>query len=433
MMIWKKCIAAAVAAAALLSATPVFAMAAEEPTFIPYYAYPYMQNDEDTEAEAVAEEEEITEPEEPVIPPDAEGTLSFENLETRVRTGNPSILALEESIASIDAVDYEQMRKTLLDQINAVASASRFMSSLGINVDLTSASKSLLDVWDDLKEGKIQKDYEDAKRQLEYVLDLTVQGAQMLYITTVTLEQNLEDGERGLAALDRTIEEMQLRYELGQIPEMTLLQLQDTRASTASQLETLRTNIATCKAQLQVMIGETPTGELTLMPLPEVVQEQVDAMNLEEDLEQAKSVSWTLYDAADTLDDAREDYLEGMRENSTPATAYVREQIEHTYQAAQYTYQATVQSFELSFGSEYRAVKNDWQVLQANISSYAYQQKNYAVAETKYAQGTISRNDLLTEKDNLMAAASAVVTARNNLFKDYNAYQWAVVRGIVSQ
>ncbi len=375
-----------------------------------------------------------SEPEEAVIPPDEPGTLSFENLETRVRENNASILALSENIASIDAVDYDQMRETLLKNIHAVASGARFLHSVGADASgLTAASENLMNAWNALKEGEIQQEYADAKRQLEYVIDLTVQGAQTLYITTLTLEQNLEGGYQGLATLDRTITEMELRYELGQIPELTLLELKNTRANTVSQLEALELTITNLKAQLQVMIGEDPTGELTLMPLPEVSQEQLDAMDLETDLAQAQEASWNLYEASNTLDDAYETYREEWRKYSTPATAYQRAMSEHTWQAAQYNYKATIQNFQLTFGQNYRTVKSDWSTLQAALSDYAFRQKSYSAAETKYSLGTISYNDLMAEKDNLLTADAAIVKAQTTLSQDYNIYRWAVERGIVNQ
>jgi len=45
--------------------------------------------------------------------PDAEGTVSFANLESRMRTGYYSLLALEETLNSLRVIDYDKiMRKT---------------------------------------------------------------------------------------------------------------------------------------------------------------------------------------------------------------------------------------------------------------------------------------------------------------------------------
>lgn len=44
--------------------------------------------------------------------PDAAGTLSFENLGARMRTGNYTLLSLEENIAAIECLDYDKCTRT---------------------------------------------------------------------------------------------------------------------------------------------------------------------------------------------------------------------------------------------------------------------------------------------------------------------------------
>ena len=91
-----------------------------------------------------------------------------------------------------------------------------------------------------------------------------IYGAQSLYITAISLERSLEDGQRGLAALDRSIAEMEKRYELGQISELTLLELKNTRTETNSSLTSLSLQIDRLKAQLSALVGESPMQQLTL-------------------------------------------------------------------------------------------------------------------------------------------------------------------------
>ena len=62
---------------------------------------------------------------------DPEGTVSFANLEARVRENNLTIRMLEESIASIDVVDYEKMYDELKDGLNEIAKIQRTMLQLG--------------------------------------------------------------------------------------------------------------------------------------------------------------------------------------------------------------------------------------------------------------------------------------------------------------
>ena len=53
--------------------------------------------------------------------PDPVGQLSYANLETRVRENNLTVKMLEETIASIDAKDFDQMKEDLRKQLNQIA------------------------------------------------------------------------------------------------------------------------------------------------------------------------------------------------------------------------------------------------------------------------------------------------------------------------
>ena len=70
--------------------------------------------------------------------------------------------------------------------------------------------------------------------------------------------------QRQLDALDRTVEEMELRYKLGQISALTLQQVKNGRTQLASGIATLDMNIRNYTRQLEVMLGLEQTGSLTL-------------------------------------------------------------------------------------------------------------------------------------------------------------------------
>lgn len=367
------------------------------------------------------------------------GTVSFETLDTQVRSGSTTYLALEENISAISAMDYDTMSSELRDQLNQLADGIWFSS---IYTDdsytqnsLQSAYDSLRDTFDDIKSGELQKDNADAIRQLRDAQDQILMGAQTLYAAILSLEQSREDLIRSLATLDRSIEEMELRYELGQISALTLEQVRSNRATLTSNLDTLDMNLANYKAQLQTFLGQTPTGELTLQPLPQVTQAQLEGMNLEQDLAAAKEKSWALYSAQLTLEDAEETWKDAQEEynyGSNKDERYLYEMAQHTWQAAQYTYDAAVENYALSFRQLYTSVGNYQQLLDAAEATLAYEQQNYEAMQLKYDLGTISFNALLDAEDTYNAALSAVNTAKSDLFTAYNNYCWAVNQGLLS-
>ena len=393
----------------------------------------------------------------PEASPDPAGALSFANVDQRVRAGNLNYLVLEESIAQVEAIDYEELQEDLREGLNDIAnlqwqthmSGSMIpptgndaldqalqgmlsMSASSASQSLQSQYDALREQFDDLKDGKIQQDAADSVRQLRATQDNLVMLTQSMYIQLSELQATDAALDRGLAALDRTIQEMELRYQLGQISALTLQQTRASRTSLLSQQQTLASSAQTLTMNLESMIGADLTGSLRLSALPQVSQEELDAMDLEADLAAAREASYELYAAKKTLDDAQETYEDAGDQYNYNDRHYEFVQAQHAWQAAQYTYDGAVQSFELSFRTLYAQVKDYQQVLQAAQTALAVEQDNCAVDQLKYEQGTISKNALLTAQDDLAAAEETVATAQRNLFSAYNNYRWAVDSGILN-
>lgn len=366
---------------------------------------------------------------------DAEGTVSFENLEQRVLDNATAVKMLDETIASIDATDFDKMYDDLRDGLNGIAAIQQGLILAGQKGTYTydklaDQYAAMEQTFDDLKEGKLQTDAEAAKRQLQDAKNQTVMGAETLYIAILEMQNTRQGLQRQLDAMDRSVAEMELRYQLGQISALTLQQVKDGRTQLQSGLATLEMNLANYTRQLEVMLGLPQTGTLILEEVPKVSKSQVEEMSLEEDLAAAKEKSYTLYAAKRDLDEAKETYDDARDQYGT--NDYQRKSAEHTYAAAQYTYQSSLESFELNFRTAFAAVADYQQVLEASESALAYQQSSYAASELKYQQGTISKNTLLTAQDDLRAAEDAVTTAQHNLFSAYNTYLWAVEYGILN-
>lgn len=398
---------------------------------------PETEDGETAAEEAAGETEETTQDAQTEIPaPDPVGQLSFANLESRLRENNLTVLMLEESIASVDAMDFEKMQNDLRDQLNAIAKL-QYLSIVypeaagGMTFDSLQASYDALEEqFNDLKEGKIQDDYEAVVRQLRNTEDQMVLGAETMYVSILELQNTDAQLQRSLAAMNRTVQEMELRYDLGQISALQLQQTESGRTQLKSSLETVEMNLDNLIAQMELMIGAEQTGTLKLGEVPDVTDEQIAAMNLDKDLAAAKAVSYALYDAQRTLNDAKETYEDAI--DGKGLSSYQRKSAEHTWKAAQYTYEAAVQSFELSFRTAFNAVGDQQQILKASQTALALQQDTYASMELKYQQGSISKNALQDAKDDLDDAQTAVDTARHNLFTAYRTYRWAVDKGLLN-
>jgi outer membrane protein TolC len=366
--------------------------------------------------------------------PDAAGELSFENLSDRMTANYPALQALEEAIASISVTDFEQLREDMTDNLSDLISAQWLNLSYANDTytaqSLQQAYDALRDSYDDLREGKLQKNMAEAVRALENTEDQILMAGETLYITLQGLNQQDAQLGRQLESLDRTVQEMELRYQLGQISALQLQQVKAGRTSLASGRDTLEMNIKSLSMQMQMMVGAPITGELKLSALPEVTDAQLNAMDLEKDLARAKLNSYALLDAKNTLDDAEEQFKDDIKGHSTPDYQYVAAQ--HTWEAAQRQYEGTVQTFEGNFRTLYLQVKDYKQILEAAKVQLALQKDTYASVQTKYDLGNISLNTLLDAQDDVAAAEDAVRSAAVDLFSAYNNYRWAVDRGILN-
>ena len=370
--------------------------------------------------------------------PDAAGTLRFENLSARMKTGYYTVMSLEENIAAIECIDYDKMYEDLRDGLNQIAEAQWMMLQIP-GAGETYTYKSLQDqydtlrkTFDDIKDGKLQQDNADLVRQLRDAENQLLMAGQTLYINLLGLEDQSAALTRQTAALDRTIEEVKLRYELGQVSAMTLQQTEAGKAQVESGKAAIDAAAAQLRRQLNAMIGEELTAPLTLNALPGVTAEQLASMDVEKDLEKAKAVSYDLYAAKLTLDDADEEYKDKAGDLGYNKDNYEYIAVKHRWQAAQYTYNAAVQNFELSFRSLYDSVQSYASALNAAKVSLECERSDLAAAQLRYEQGTISENALHTAEDELYTAQDTVSGAERDLFTAYNNYRWAVDYGLLA-
>lgn len=369
--------------------------------------------------------------------PDAAGTLRFENLSARMRTGNYTLLSLEENVAAIECLDYDKMYEDLRDNLNLIADYQWGMIQAGQSGSyayetLEQRYNNARKTFDDIKEGKLQQDNADLVRQLRNMQDSLTAMGESLYVNLLSLEEQSAALTRQTAALDRTIVEVKLRYELGQVSAMTLQQTEAGKAQVESGKAALDAAVAQLRRQLNAMIGEELTAPLTLNALPGVTAEQLAAMDVEKDLEKAKAASYDLYAAKLTLEDADEEYKDKAGDLGYNKDNYEYIAVKHQWQAAQYTYNAAVQNFELSFRSLYDSVQSYASALNAAKVSLECERSDLAAAQLRYEQGTISENALHTAEDELYTAQDTVSGAERDLFTAYNNYRWAVDYGLLA-
>ena len=366
--------------------------------------------------------------------------ISFAEVESRARENNLTVRAMSESVAGLENMDYEKSEEDLLKILNGLSAqqdAISFMSneplaqSVAVS-SLQSQYNSLYSTFEQLHDGTTRRNSQDAIEQMRNAMNQVVMGAETLYMALVAMQDQYGALNRQLESLNRTVEEMELRYSLGQISALTLNQTKSGRTALISGMETLAMNIKTYKMQLENMLGASLTGEIALGGLPAVTEAQIAALDADRDFSAANEKSYELYAAARTLQDARETFLDSASQYRYDEKNSAYKMAQHTWTAAQDTYNVTVRGYELKFRTLYEQVRDYYQVWNASKDALETQKQLYQVSELQYKQGNISQNALLSAKDSLSEKEEAVRTAANNLFSSYNNYCWAVQSGILN-
>ncbi len=422
------------------------------------------------------------------IVPVTSGSLSFDQIERRIRAHNLNVRAAKEGLEQVKAMNWNKAIGELDDAIEEMedlidtmsASSTVDMQSAVTNIaaaltaiqnaaeaeqamvtaqaaaaiagstaqisaqttiatyskaqaeSLKSTLESLEDQRDELKKQKdnYPKTIEDTERMVESTVDQLVSGAESLYLTILSTQLQYDSLQDTVFSMQKTVEEMQLRYDLGQISAQTLLQVQNGYATLVNSSAGLENTLVTMRSSLQSLLGEVPDGKLSLTDTPDVTQEQLDAIRYAADLEKAKEKSYTLYSARRSVEKA-EDEMDTARKDHGK-NSYQYQMAEHAYQSAVYQQSATIASFELSFQNLHLAIAPAQATLGVKEADLAYQEQVCAAAELKYQQGNISANALQEAVNARESARRDVEAARLDLFTAYHAYRQAVDKGLVN-
>ena len=264
-----------------------------------------------------------------------------------------------------------------------------------------------------------------------YAADQTISGAESLYLTILSTQLQLDGLKNNtLASTQRSLKEIELRYQLGQVSKLTLTQVQNGYASLESSITSLENTVSTLYSSLQSLMGDVPTGKLQLLDTPSVTANELSYLNYASDLAKAKEKSYTLYTADRAVEDAEDAMNDARRDEGK--NSYQYKMAEYAYQSSLYKKDAAVANFEASFLNLYKAIAPAQTALAAKQSTLAYEQQMYAVAEKKYQLGNLSANALQDAKDTLDSAQRDVDAAQLDLFTAYHNYDQAVKLGLVS-
>ena len=143
-------------------------------------AEPGEDNARETGAQNGGVQQVPADPEETQNPrPDPEGTVTWANLDSRIREGSLSALILAENIGGIEGIDYDLMYDDLRRQINDIADLQWMMVLMGNSMGadaLDQTYDALRETFDAIKDGELQADNADVVWQLEDTVNQVVSG-----------------------------------------------------------------------------------------------------------------------------------------------------------------------------------------------------------------------------------------------------------------
>lgn len=391
-------------------------------------------------------------------PPAQEGkSIGFYGLEKTVRTYNQTIKSLEKTLASVGATDvetpindqiwnyqmqysqseskkqyYDDAAANLRNDLNGMTESDplyKTLTSQLAQMELLSKqeqasmelSDSMIGNLEDAKDDAVEDlpdTYGSTKKQVENSANQIVMGAQTMYISLCSLNDNVAALERTIASLDRQIPVIEKQYEIGMASSLTLESIKNQRAAAASSKTTLETQIASIESSLSLTLGNSAGTTVHVQTVPQVTDRQLRSMNYEKDLEEAKTNSYTIWEARDKVRQASNDY-----EDDITSTL-------DAYNAAKINLAAAQEQVENDFRDIYNDVNEKNRLLAAAEDDLALAETNYKVAQTQYNQGMLSKNDYDDASDTLESAREAVKAAEINLFTAYNTYEWAK-RGVM--
>ena len=345
--------------------------------------------------------------------------VMFVDLADMVKKNSPAYKALRANASAIDdAEDQVDTMKTMLARVESA------LAALDSNPDLTPEEKAEQKAQLQSQKTQLQSGISGLSSmanqdtsQMDGTANQLILGSESIYIALVGLEIQETALVRQLAALDRTIAELKVRHEWGQVSQLQLMEAENGRATLVSGLTTLRMNMTNLRMQLENMLGEKITGTIEVGTLPRVTAEQLSAIDLEKDLKMVLRRNPDVQAAEN-------------KEDSLFGSGMTGDLLDSMSDAADYGIESAKLQAEMKFRSLYGELMDCRQVLTNAKSSLEVEQLAYQAEELKYNQGTISKNAFLAAADELQTAKEAVLTAENNLFSTYNEYNWAVKHGI---
>ena len=337
--------------------------------------------------------------------------LSYFQVAEQITAYQKQISDLQKSLNSLDPEDpnYAALRSTLKNQISIVER----------NLAAAQASyRNLGDEEDDAKDAQV-KSVDNTRRQMQNAADEICLSAENTYISLRGMKYTLNQTNRSLEQLDRSIAAVKKQVQMGMTGVNDLKSLEAQKESALASKAALTTQVEALTNTLAIQCGYTTGTEIQTSDLPVITNEQVSAIDYNKDLTEALKNSYAIYAKEYAMQTASDDY-----ENDKTNNLYA-------YQAAKIDRDAQKESTTAAFRKLYKDLQEKQTALNAADADLAQAQKTFAVSQVQYKHGMISKMKFDDAQDTFTTAQETEVAARIDLLTAYNTYQWAK-RGVMT-
>lgn len=282
--------------------------------------------------------------------------------------------------------------------------------SLSLNLTLADISKQIEDL-NPLTEEELEANVE----QFKQVENQIIWGAQSLYMAYINLSLQLEEMNLTLKSVEQTIEELEKRFELGQISELDVINAKSQVSALKSGISTMEFELTKLKMDINVILGRRFDEQLNLSqdisPDLKFFNESVFSKDLEKALENNYSYQTKL----ETIENSEDvlDIDDGSSAKANLEMSKLNAQIE-------------ADSIETSLTKLSLTISEKIRLLQVENDNLDIAQLNLDANLLKYELGMISLQELKTVENDYSVQQLKIKSANFALFIAIEQYRWAI-------
>ena len=232
-----------------------------------------------------------------------------------------------------------------------------------------------------------------------------VKQAQEGMISYWTQKQNLQTYQSNLEQAQANLNTINTMIAAGTAVASSLSSAQQRVSSARAQLESAQTSFNSTKESLCLMLGWSYGADVNITELPEITAEQITAIDLNSDIESAKTNNYTLAITNRQLNNAK---------NSS------------TKESLTLTKEETERTIANTVSSQYQSLTLAWSDYGQALTALELQEKTAATAARKLATGMLTQTSYDTIAAALTSAQINTQIKKYAVLKAYNSYIWAV-------